>query len=131
MKTFFAIIGFFFFLFTCGIALLLWNLRRRVRQFRDRMEQNINDDAYQRMANKNYYRDHRGEKPKFDSDYFKGEGTGPAGSKQKKNSRQTTSQRRTTHTAQGVTIIDNRDPDVADRKIFTHDEGEYVDFRES
>lgn len=91
----------------------------------------MNDDAFQRMSNKNYYRDHQEEGPQFESDYFKGEGTGPAGSRQKKgSSEQATRQRRTTRTSQGFTIIDDRDPGVADRKIFTHDEGEYVDFKE-
>lgn len=43
------------------------------------------------------------------------------------------SRRRTTQaTAEGVTvtIIDDRQPDVAQRKIFDKDEGEYVDFKE-
>ena len=34
---------------------------------------------------------------------------------------------RTTRTKDGITIIDHRDPN---KKIFTQDEGEYVDFRE-
>jgi hypothetical protein len=130
MKTFFAIIGFFFLLFTCGIAILLWKVRRGVRRLRDAMGQNMNDDAFQRMANKYYYRNHKDDEPQFDSDYFKGNGTGPGNGKQKTNGQQGTKQRRTTRTAQGVTIIDDRDPGVADRKIFTHDEGEYVDFKE-
>ena len=37
---------------------------------------------------------------------------------------------RTMHTSDGVTIYDGRDPDVAQRKIFSEDEGEYVDFTE-
>lgn len=28
------------------------------------------------------------------------------------------------------TVVDNRDPEVANQKIFTEDEGEYVDFKE-
>ena len=39
--------------------------------------------------------------------------------------------RRTTHTADGVTIIDDRTPDVANKKIFEKNEGEYVDYVES
>ena len=38
--------------------------------------------------------------------------------------------RRTMHTSDGVTIYDGRDPDVAQRKIFADNEGEYVDFTE-
>ena len=39
--------------------------------------------------------------------------------------------RRTTHTANGVTIIDDRNPDVANKKIFEKNEDEYVDYVES
>lgn len=39
--------------------------------------------------------------------------------------------RRTTHTANGVTIIDDRSPDVANKKIFEKNEDEYVDYVES
>lgn len=38
---------------------------------------------------------------------------------------------RTHTTASGTTIIDNRDPATADRKIFADGDGEYVDFEES
>ena len=38
--------------------------------------------------------------------------------------------RRTTQTTDGVTIIDDRDPSEANKKIFAQDEGEYVDFIE-
>ena len=38
--------------------------------------------------------------------------------------------RRTTQTTDGVTIIDDRDPKEANKKIFAQDEGEYVDFIE-
>lgn len=37
----------------------------------------------------------------------------------------------TTHTQDGVTIIDRRDPDERNKKIFTKDEGEYVDYTET
>ena len=39
-------------------------------------------------------------------------------------------QNRTTRTAEGVTIVDKRDPSTANKKIFAQDEGEYVDFKE-
>ena len=39
--------------------------------------------------------------------------------------------RRTTHTADGVTIIDDRNPDEATKKIFEKNEGEYVDYVEN
>ena len=37
---------------------------------------------------------------------------------------------RTTTTADGITIIDHRDPSEASKKIIPHDEGEYVEFKE-
>lgn len=39
-------------------------------------------------------------------------------------------QGRRTRTTSGETIIDTRNPEHANRKIFAKDEGEYVDFRE-
>ena len=41
-----------------------------------------------------------------------------------------TSSYRTTHTSDGVTVEDRRNPDEAQQKIFAPDEGEYVDFKE-
>lgn len=38
---------------------------------------------------------------------------------------------RRSQTSSGTTIIDNRNPEQARRKIFSEDEGEYVDFEES
>lgn len=38
---------------------------------------------------------------------------------------------RTHATASGTTIIDHRDPQAADRKIFADSDGEYVDFEET
>lgn len=43
--------------------------------------------------------------------------------------RQTTSYR-STKTRDGVTIVDHRSPDEANKKIFAPDEGEYVDYTE-
>ena len=38
---------------------------------------------------------------------------------------------RRTQTTSGPTVIDNRNPEQARRKIFSENEGEYVDFEES
>jgi len=53
------------------------------------------------------------------------------------NGQRNTSQRTQQHTSQGSsvmsdgeTIIDQRDPETANRKIFERGEGEYVDFKE-
>lgn len=126
MKTFLAIIGFLFLLFSFCLFLFIWRIRRRIRNIRDNMEENFDDEAFRRMADKNYYRNRRNDAPQFDDDYFKGSnksGTQGTGKSQ-------TQSRRTTQTAGGVTIIDSRDPQQADKKIFAHDEGEYVDFTE-
>lgn len=45
------------------------------------------------------------------------------------NSQRNTTQRTST-TPDGETIIDQRDPETANRKIFDKDEGEYVKFKE-
>ena len=57
-------------------------------------------------------------------DYFKHQGNSR---KQQRGQRQTN---RTTRTADGLTIVDNRSPEKANKKIFAQDEGEYVDFTE-
>ncbi|GEM_PF-135085 len=44
---------------------------------------------------------------------------------------QSSSGGRRSQTSSGTTIIDNRNPEQVRRKIFSEDEGEYVDFEES
>lgn len=41
-----------------------------------------------------------------------------------------TASQRTTQTSSGDTIIDTRHPDQVNKKIFSNDEGEYVEFEE-
>ncbi|MCR4604069.1 MAG: DUF4834 family protein [Prevotella sp.] len=124
MQFFLSLIGFLFLLFTAGMFYVVWKVRKRMKEFRDAMQDNMNDEAFQRMADKNYYRKKRN-KVEFDEDYFKGNPNGSEGSQKKKQSRHS----RRTYTASGVTIIDDRGPE-ADQKIFAQDEGEYVDFKE-
>ena len=62
------------------------------------------------------------DKNPFGDDYFKG--------KQQEQPKQQTEKKdtaRKTTTSSGVTIIDDRE---ADKKIFSHDDGEYVEFEE-
>ena len=54
-------------------------------------------------------------------------GGNDAGDKQQYRQQNT---RRTTTTKEGVTIIDQRPPSANRRKIFSDNEGEYVDFKE-
>ena len=73
------------------------------------------------------------EKNPFGDDYFKST-DGPQQQnrqrRQQSGGQQTAKEntaRRTTTTSSGVTIIDERE---ADKKIFSHDDGEYVEFEE-
>ena len=132
MKFFLLLIAFLFVLASLSMTLFLWKVRRRVHKLRDAMENSLNDEAFQRMADKDYYRKHRNEGPEFSDNYFSGDSRNAASfGGQQQNSQQNSQQqstRRTTHTSNGVTIIDDREPN---RKIFTHDEGDYVDFKEA
>jgi len=123
MQFFLSLIGFFFLLFTIGMFYIVWKVRKRMKDIRDAMQDTMNDEAFQRMADKNYYRKKR-DNVEFDEDYFKGN-PGNYGGQRKKQSKHT----RRTYTASGVTIIDDRGPQ-AEQKIFAKDEGEYVDFKE-
>jgi hypothetical protein len=131
MKFFLALLGFFFLLMTLGFAYIVWKVRKRVHQFRDAMRSQMDDDEYQRMADKNYYRKRRNTGPMFDEEYFKGDPNGWRNRTQANQQQQQQKQRRATNTASGVTIIDDRDPSVANKKIFAKDEGDYVDYQEN
>ena len=128
MKFLLALFAFFFIVFTCGMAVLVWKVRKRMRDIREAMRNSMDDDAFQRMADKHYYRKHRDQGPVFDEEYFKGDPNRTARHQQERQQQHT---RRTTQTSRGVTIIDDRSPDVANKKIFDKDEGEYVDYVEN
>ena len=116
----FCILGFFFLV---GVIAILHYIHKGVKFFRRAVSgDGMSDKEFQRMSNK-YYRGNSVNGQQFDDDYFKGSSNASDGQQQQQ-------QRRTTRTASGVTIFDNRDPNVAERKIFNHDEGEYVDFKE-
>ena len=130
LKFFLSVIGFLFLLITACVLLFVWKVRRRMRQLRDAMQDNMNDEAFRRMADKNYYRHYHDDSPHFDDDYFKGDPDGSRKKRQQQQQQKEQQARRTTRTAGGVTIIDDRDPN-ARKKIFAKDEGEYVDYVES
>ncbi len=74
------------------------------------------------------------EKNPFGDDYFKSSDSGSQQSRQTNRTNQAYSSQqadkktaRRTTTSSGVTIIDERE---ADKKIFNHDDGEYVEFEE-
>ena len=128
MRFLLALFGFFFLIVTGLMAVIVWKVRKRMRSIREAMEDSMQDDAFQRMADRNYYKKHREQGPVFDEEYFKGDPNRTARNQQERKQQQT---RRTTHTAGGVTIIDDRAPDVANKKIFEKNDDEYVDYVES
>jgi biopolymer transport protein ExbB/TolQ len=80
----------------------------------------------------NQKRKEQKEKNPFGDDYFKSSDTGPHQSNRTQQTKRTQEQSqktttRKTTTSSGVTIIDEREED---KKIFTHDDGEYVEFEE-
>lgn len=60
------------------------------------------------------------------------DGRGPSGNGRRSGSSRSAGGQRRTYTrgSSGETIIDGRDPEQVQRKIFAADEGEYVDFEE-
>lgn len=95
---------------------------KSLRQFRRTVE-----DQYELHQK----RKEQKEKNPFGDDYFKSSDSGSHQTHQAHKTQATrqsdkTTARRTT-TSSGVTIIDERE---ADKKIFNHDDGEYVEFEE-
>lgn len=115
---------------TIGILAVFYFVGKGIRFFRRFSSGNMSDEEFQRMANK-YYRNGDDGKQRFDDDYFKGSGSSQDGPGGRQGNGRQQRQRATRSTAGGVTIEDHRDPDRANKKIFAHDEGEYVDFTES
>ena len=113
-------------LVTIGILAVLYLLHKGIKFFTRFSSGDLSDEDFQRMSDKYYASKHR-EGVHFDDDYFKGTTNKSSGRQQKEQSHQ----RHTTRTADGVTIVDNRDPNTSNKKIFAQDEGEYVDFTES
>ena len=111
---------------TIGMLAAFYYVRKGIRYFRRFSTGDMSDEEFQRMSDK-YYRKQEDAADGFGKDYFKGSGW------QRKQTGAQGQQRRhaTTRTADGVTIVDSRDPERANTKIFSRDEGEYVDFTES
>jgi hypothetical protein len=125
MKLFFFVIGFLILFFAGIILVALQYVRRGIKKFQNAVTGDYDDEeTFRRMADK-HYRPKAGD-PKFDKDYFKSKSGGGQGAYEapKEQPRQ-----RTTTTADGVTVIDERAP-KEQRKIFTEEEGEYVDYTE-
>lgn len=101
------------------MMLLVW---LRVRKY---MRGDFTDEEVERLSKK-YHRQEN--KHHFSQDYFKRSESNTRSSQQQTGN--DFRQYRTTRTSEGVTIIDDRDPNQATRKIFDDSEGEYVDFQE-
>lgn len=127
MKFFGAII-FFLIAFLVVMAMIaLIFLRRLFLRLRQHLTGDYDEETVRRMSDKYYRGD--GDGPQFDKDYFKGTGSSRQYRGNQQGRKRPQESRRTT-TAAGITIIDERSREEAERKIFTQDEGEYVDFVE-
>ena len=106
---------------TIVLLVVFYYLRKGFRFVKRMIRSEMTDEEFERLSKK-HYRKKGG--PTFDKDYFKGT------NRQQSQQQQQSSQRRTTRTAEGFTIVDQRDPNKANKKIFAQDEGEYVEFTE-
>ena len=106
------------------LVVLLLALRMALR-LRKYMRGDYSDEEVERLSKK--YRNDADRNP-FANDYFKRREQNYAPGAQYEQAE--TAHQRTTQTAEGFTIIDDRQPDRSSRRIFTEDEGEYVEFTE-
>lgn len=130
------------------LLILFWDRIRQSKLFqssRDRAAEYAarkaakEEEYFRRTSNKYYYKE---EKAEFGKDYFKssdgqsGQATGQAadGARTRDNRQASTADtdtaRRRTTSSEGVTIIDERQRQKAEKKIFEDNEGEYVEFEE-
>lgn len=117
-----------------AIVLAIW-FHEKVRNFKKVLKKAADERAARKMAEedayfkrtsiKNYRED---DTPKFKDDYFKSADEEKPKPKQEEPKKEATARRTTTDS--GVTIIDDRSGQQADKKIFDDNEGEYVDYVE-
>ena len=115
---------------TIGVLMVFYLVGKGIRFFRRFSSGDMSDEEFQRMANK-YYRKADDSRQRFGDDYFKGKGWSQGGTTGQQDDGTQRRQRNSRPTTAGVTIEDHRDPDKANKKIFAHDEGEYVEFTEN
>ena len=123
------VLAFFIFglIFIVIIALaVLRFIYKGYRSVRDVQEEILNNGGkrFSRGEYIRYQREQRDKNP-FGNDYFKSANSSK--SKEQKEDKQKTTRRTTT--SSGVTIIDDREVEEK-KKIFDHDDGEYVEFVE-
>ena len=123
------IIGFLLFILifiAIVAAVVIRFMYKGIRNIREAQEQFINTGG-KKMNRQEYirYQQRERERHPFDDDYFKSCNSGKKKEKQKE--KQTTTRKTTTDS--GVTIIDDREAEEK-KKIFDHNDGEYVEFEE-
>ena len=110
-----------------GLVVGFYYLRKGYKFVKRMTRGEMTEEDFERLSNRFYKKK---DNVKFDSDYFKGSGPQQQGrGRQQGPFRQQQSNRTTIHTPEGVTIVDEREPQ-ANKKIFAQDEGEYVEFTE-
>jgi hypothetical protein len=124
MKPFATILVFLLICLAVAILLVLFYIRKIVIRFKRYLTGDYDDETFKRMADKHYRGN--GEGPRFDKDYFKGAGNKRKGTAEPQRPRTTV----VNHEGEDVTIIDERSTVERKKKIFTQDEGEYVEFTE-
>lgn len=131
MKVFGVVIVFLLLFFLLLVLQLILYFRKVFIRFRQHLTGDYDEETFKRMADKHYRE--KNDNYGFDKDYFKGSGNfwkGTSAGPRPKDTRQS----RTTvvnHDGEDVTIIDDRSQGERKKKIFTKDEGEYVDFTEA
>lgn len=110
---------------TIGLLVVFYYVRKGIRYFRRMSNGDMTEEEFEQLANR-HYRGNSDDSRAFDNDYFKGHAWQRDSGRQQRPSQQA----RTTRTADGVTIVDRRTADDISKKIFSKDEGEYVDFTE-
>jgi hypothetical protein len=126
---------------------------RKLKEAHEERKYRKDEEYFKRTSNK-YYRPEEDEKPQFSEDYFKSsdneatrkqheelerkareqakrqvQGEQPMDEPKQSTGNDSNDPRRMRF-SNGVTIIDDRDPSYADRKIFSSNEGEYTEFEE-
>lgn len=125
----FLVLALFVFIFVAVVVLVVIHfVYRGIRRLREAREEEFYRQEWQKEQK---------ERNPFDKDYFKSAGSNAtqgrsAGSRQsgrQTETKNTATDRKTTAGSGGVTVIDDRDAEDR-RKIFDHQDGDYVEFEE-
>ena len=127
LKGFISIIVFGIIVIAVIAMVVLYFLYKGFRNARDIQEEFTKSGGkrYSRQEYIRYQSNKRQQKNPFDKDYFKS--SGGTKTEEPKAEKQTTTRKTTTDS--GVTIIDDRETEEK-KKIFNHNDGEYVEFEE-